>query len=164
MALQDDLKVDKTVSRTGVRGFLGLISFSTILPLNIHTSINEMARFTWLWPIIGGLIGIIVGVVGYALTDLIHLPQLMAAALIYSFAIWFTGFHHLDGLVDFGDGMMAHANPQKKIEIMRDMQIGTGGLSYFFIVAVITFASLASAPLTLIFSILLVSEVAAKAG
>ena len=165
MAKKTDLRADNIKSRSGgVRGFLGLLSFSTILPINIHTSIEEMARFTWLWPIIGGFIGIIVGVVGYALTDLIHLPQLMSAAMIYCFAIWFTGFHHLDGLVDFGDAMMAHAHPHKSIEIMRDMQIGTGGLAYLFIVAIITFTTLASAPLAIIFSILLVSELTAKIG
>lgn len=165
MTQKTDLRVDNTRSNSdGLRGFLGLISFSTILPINIHTSIEEMARFTWLWPIIGGFIGIMVGVVGYALTDLITIPQLMSAALIYCFAIWFTGFHHTDGLVDFGDAMMAHATPQKRIEIMRDMQIGTGGLAYFFMVAIITLATLASAPMALIFSILVISEVAAKTG
>ncbi|HEY0196590.1 MAG TPA: adenosylcobinamide-GDP ribazoletransferase, partial [Methanobacterium sp.] len=100
MTLKKDLRVDKTRSPGGgVRGFLGLLSFSTILPINIHTSIEEMAKFTWLWPIIGGFIGILVGLVGFVLMDLIPVSQLISAALIYSFAIWFTGFHHLDGLV-----------------------------------------------------------------
>lgn len=148
----------------GGRGFLGLLSFSTILPLNIHITIQEMARFTWLWPIIGGFIGILVGLVGYLSLDLIHLPQLVAAAVIYSFAIWFTGFHHLDGLVDFGDAVMAHGNPEKRIQIMRDTRNGTGGMAYLFIVAILTFASIASAPVGLIFFILLVSEVSAKLG
>ncbi len=146
------------------RGFLGLVSFSTILPINIHTSIEEMATFTWLWPIIGGFIGIFVGIIGYVLMDLIHIPQLMSAALIYSFAIWFTGFHHLDGLIDFGDAVMAHGQPQKRIEIMRDMRIGTGGIAYLFIVTLLTFTSISSAPASLIFFILLVSEIAAKQG
>ncbi|MCE7697626.1 MAG: hypothetical protein K8E24_001840, partial [Methanobacterium paludis] len=38
------------------RGIPGLVSFSTILPIHIHTSIEEMAKFTWFWPIIGGFI------------------------------------------------------------------------------------------------------------
>ena len=160
-----DVIVDKPESSTGgFRGFLGLLSFSTIIPLNIHTSIKEMARFTWLWPIIGGFIGICVGLLGYVLMDLIHIPQLISASLIYSFAIWFTGFHHLDGLIDFGDAVMAHGQPQKKIEIMRDTRIGTGGLAYLFIVGIITFTSIASAPTSIIFFILLVSEIAAKQG
>jgi adenosylcobinamide-GDP ribazoletransferase len=47
---------------------------------------------------------------------------------------------------------------------MRDTQIGTGGLAYLFIVAIITFSTLASAPMALIFGILLVSELSAKIG
>lgn len=165
MPSKADLRVDRTKSRTGgIKGFLGMLSFSTIIPLNIHTSIEEMARFTWLWPIIGGFIGIMVGLVGFVLMDLITIPPLVAAGLIYSFAIWFTGFHHLDGLIDFGDGIMAHGDPQKRIDIMRDERTGTGGLAYLFMVAIITFASVASAPAGLIFFILLVAEIAAKVG
>jgi adenosylcobinamide-GDP ribazoletransferase len=147
-----------------INGFFGLISFSTILPLNIHTTIEEMAMFTWIWPIIGGLIGMIVGTFGFLIVDLFHLPILIAAALIYSFSIWFTGFHHLDGLIDFGDGMMVHGSPEKKIAVMRDKRIGTGGIAYLLMVGLISFAAIGSSPLVFIFYILLISEIAAKMG
>jgi len=152
----------KKVSK--IKSIFGLISFSTILPINIHTSIKEMALFTWIWPMIGALIGIIVGTFGFLLVDLIHLPIFIAAALIYSFSIWFTGFHHLDGLVDFGDGMMVHGSPEKKIDVMRDKRIGTGGIAYLLMVGLITFAAIGSAPSFVIFYIILVSEMAAKMG
>jgi adenosylcobinamide-GDP ribazoletransferase len=155
---------DKNKEVRKINGFFGLISFSTILPLNIHTTIEEMALFTWIWPIVGGLIGIIVGAFGFLIVDLFHLPILIAAALIYSFSIWFTGFHHLDGLIDFGDGMMVHGSPEKKIAVMRDRRIGTGGIAYLFMVGIITFAAIGSSPLVLIFYILLISEMAAKLG
>ncbi|MBP2046249.1 adenosylcobinamide-GDP ribazoletransferase [Methanobacterium aggregans] len=147
-----------------LRGIAGLVSFSTILPLNIHTSIEEMAKFTWFWPVIGGFIGIIAGTFGFFLLNMVQIPQIIAAALIYSFMIWFNGFHHLDGLMDFGDGMMVHGTPEKKIEVMRDTRIGTGGMAYFVMVALVTFSSLGSAPAALIFPVILVSEVAAKMG
>lgn len=144
------------------QGFIGLISFSTILPLNIHSTIQEMARFTFLWPLIGAFIGIIVGGFGWLLIDPIHLYPLLSAALIYSLAISFTGFHHLDGLIDFGDGLMAHGSPERRIEIMRDKRIGTGGLAILLTVSLITFTSIASVPMIYIFPALLVSEIAAK--
>jgi adenosylcobinamide-GDP ribazoletransferase len=147
-----------------INGIFGLISFSTILPLNIHTTIKEMAWFTWVWPMIGVIIGIIVGSFGFLIVDLFHLPILIGAALIYGFSIWFTGFHHLDGLVDFGDGMMVHGSPEKKIDVMRDKRIGTGGLAYLFIVGLTTFAAIGSSPVALIFYIILISEMAAKMG
>ncbi|MGO9388502.1 MAG: adenosylcobinamide-GDP ribazoletransferase [Methanobacterium sp.] len=143
---------------------LGLVSFSTILPLQVHSSIQEMSKLTWLWPLIGGFIGIIIGTLGFTLINIIHLPQLIAAGLIYSFAIWFTGFHHLDGLIDFGDGMMVHGDSKRRIEVMRDQRIGTGGLAYLFMVAIITFASIATIPAIIVFPILFISEISAKVG
>jgi len=159
-----EIKEDNQKKVSKINGLFGLISFSTILPINIHTCIKEMAMFTWIWPMIGALIGIIVGTFGFLLVDLIHLPILIAAALIYSFSIWFSGFHHLDGLIDFGDGMMVHGSPEKKIEVMRDKRIGTGGIAYFLMVGLVTFAAIGSAPAFVIFYIILVSEMAAKMG
>jgi len=143
-------------------GIAGLISFSTVLPLNIHATIEEMAAFTWFWPIIGGLIGIFVGAVGFLTLNVLHLPPLVSAALVYSFTIWFTGFHHLDGLMDMGDGLMVHGDYQKKIDVMQDMMVGTGGISLFFIIAIITFSSINAIPVVLIFWVLLTSEISAK--
>jgi adenosylcobinamide-GDP ribazoletransferase len=160
----NDPSEDNQEKGSVIRGVFGLISFSTILPINIHCTIEEMARFTWFWPIIGAFIGIIVGAFGYLLVDLLHLPSLIAAALIYSFSIWFTGFHHLDGLIDFGDGMMVHGSPEKKIDVMRDKRIGTGGIAYFGMVALVTFAAIGSAPAALIFYLLVISEMASKIG
>lgn len=145
-----------------IEGIAGLISFSTVLPLNIHTTIEEMATFTWFWPIIGGLIGIFVGTMGFITLNVLHLPSMVSAALVYSFAIWFTGFHHLDGLIDMGDGLMVHGDYKKKIDVMRDMMVGTGGISLFFIIAIITFSAINAIPAVLIFWVLLISEIAAK--
>jgi adenosylcobinamide-GDP ribazoletransferase len=164
MPPKDRLNIEQDGSERSFKGFLGLLSFSTILPLNIHISIQEMVKFTWLWPLIGGFIGIFVGLTGFVLMDVFTIHPMVAAALIYSFAIWFTGFHHLDGLIDFGDGVMAHGDPQRRVEVMRDQRIGTGGLAYFFMVALVTFASIGSAPAGLIFPLLFVSEMAAKVG
>ncbi len=151
-----------TTDTPRLKGIAGLISFSTVIPLNIHTTIDEMAAFTWFWPIIGGMIGIFVGAVGFISLNVIHLSPLITAAIVYSFAIWFTGFHHLDGLMDMGDGLMVHGDHDKKIQVMRDMMVGTGGISLFFIVAIITFSAINAIPAGSIFLVLLISEVAAK--
>ncbi|NYB51552.1 MAG: adenosylcobinamide-GDP ribazoletransferase [Methanobacteriaceae archaeon] len=157
-----DMKQDEDKPSVSWQGFLGLLSFSTILPLNIHTTIPEMANFTFIWPLIGGFIGIIVGTFGWLLLDPLHLYPLLSAALIYSLTISLTGFHHLDGLVDFGDGLMAHGAPERRIEIMRDKRIGTGGLATLLTVSLMTFSSIASVPASYIFPVIFVSEVSAK--
>jgi adenosylcobinamide-GDP ribazoletransferase len=149
-------------SHVSWHGFLGLVSFSTILPLNIHSTIQEMAKFTFIWPIIGAFIGIIAGGFGWLLVYPLHLSPLLSAALIYSLVISFTGFHHLDGLIDCGDGIMAHGDPERKIEIMRDKRIGTGGLAMLLMVSLATVASIASLSAVYILPAIFVSEVAAK--
>jgi adenosylcobinamide-GDP ribazoletransferase len=64
--------------------------------------------------------------------------------------------------MDMGDGLMVHGDYQKKIDVMRDMMVGTGGISLFFIIAIITFSAINAIPAVLIFWVLLISEIAAK--
>ena len=60
--------------------------------------------------------------------------------------------------------MMVHGSPEKKIDVMRDKRIGTGGIAYLLMVGLVTFAAIGSAPPAFIFYILLISEMAAKMG
>lgn len=57
---------------------------------------------------------------------------------------------------------MAHGDPQRKIEIMRDKRIGTGGLALLLTVSLVTVTSIASLPAIYILPAIFVSEVAAK--
>ena len=49
-----------------------------------------------------------------------------------------TGLHHTDGLLDFGDGVMAHGTPEHKIDVMHDQLTGAGGLSLGILTMLIT--------------------------
>jgi len=146
-----------------LRSIGGLLSFSTILPLNIHTRIEVMAKLTWFWPMISAFVGLIGLGIAYLLNTL-NFPYFLTATIIYSFFIWFNGFHHLDGLIDLGDALMAHGSPEKKIAIMRDSIIGTGGIGLFFIVAIITIASLNSILIMGPITVLLICEMSGKLG
>lgn len=95
-----------------MKRLLGLISFSTKIPTGVHLPASDIAVYTWFWPVIGCMIGVFVGVVGYFSRFLFH--PLLSAAITYAFTLWFTGFHHLDGLIDVGDAMMVHSTPEKE--------------------------------------------------
>ena len=78
--------------------------------------------------------------------------------------------NHFDGLMDFGDGVMVHGSPEKKLSIMKDPMTGVGGISTGFIVGTITIASYCSlinyayaVNLNLIL-LIIVAEIAAKIG
>ena len=142
----------------------GLITFSTILPIKIYSSIEAMARVTWLWPFINGLIGLIgVGIV-YLLSNTLHFSNLFVAVFVYGFFLVINGFNHLDGLLDFGDGLMVHGDPEKKLSVMKDVSLGAGAVGLMFIVGTL---SVASFEMVLSYGLIwgiLVSEMSAKIG
>ena len=144
------------------RSICGLITFTTILPLNIYTTIEEMAKMTWFWPLIGAFVGAIGLTISYFLLKILFIPSIVVAAIAYSYFLIFNGFHHLDGLIDLGDGAMVHGSPEKKIAIMRDSTIGTGGIATFLIVAIITITTLNSILAIGIISSILICEMSAK--
>ena len=153
-----------------LRSLGGLLTFSTILPLNIYTTIDELAKLTWFWPVLNGLIGLIAAIIAFILTRFIHFDPLLVAAIVYGFLLIINGFNHFDGLMDFGDGIMVHGSPEKKLSIMKDPMTGVGGISTGFIVGTITIAAYASLinysyAVSLNFLLLIiVAEISAKIG
>ena len=157
-------------SPSTLRSIGGLLTFSTILPLNIYTTIDEMARLTWFWPVLNGLIGLIATIIAFILAKFIHFDPFLIAAIVYGFLLLINGFNHFDGLMDFGDGVMVHGSPEKKLSIMKDPMTGVGGIATGFIVGTITiaaFTSLINYAYAVSFNLLLliiVAEIAAKIG
>ena len=153
-----------------LRSIGGLLTFSTILPLNIYTTIDEMAKLTWFWPVLNGFIGLIATIIAFILTRFIHFDPLLVAAIVYGFLLIINGYNHFDGLMDFGDGIMVHGSPEKKLSIMKDPMTGVGGISTGFIVGTITIAAYASLinyayAISLNFLLLIiVAEISAKIG
>ena len=127
-----------------LRSIGGLLTFSTILPLNIYTTIDEMAKMTWFWPIINGIVGLLAAIIAFILARFIHFDALLIATIVYGFLLIINGFNHFDGLMDFGDGIMVHGSPEKKLSIMKDPMTGVGGISTGFIVGTITIAAYTS--------------------
>jgi adenosylcobinamide-GDP ribazoletransferase len=153
-----------------LRSIGGLLTFSTILPLNIYTTIDEMAKMTWFWPVINGIIGLMAAIIAFILARFIHFDALLIATIVYGFLLIINGFNHFDGLMDFGDGIMVHGSPEKKLSIMKDPMTGVGGISTGFIVGTITIAAYTSLisyayAINLNFLLLIiVAEISAKIG
>ena len=157
-------------SPSTLRSIGGLLTFSTILPLNVYTTIEEMAKMTWFWPVINGFIGLIAAIIAFLLTGFIHFDPLLVATIVYGFLLIINGYNHFDGLMDFGDGVMVHGDPEKKLSIMKDPMTGVGGISTGFIVGTITIAAFSSLinyayEINLSFILLIiVAEISAKIG
>ncbi|MBE6500057.1 MAG: adenosylcobinamide-GDP ribazoletransferase [Methanobrevibacter thaueri] len=120
------------------KSILGLLTFSTILPINVFTSIEYMTKLTWFWPFLHLFIGFLAAFCGYVSFEILHLNSFFTATIVYAFLMLITGYNHLDGVMDMADGVMVHGDADKKIKVMKDSSVGAGGMATLFIVASLT--------------------------
>ena len=125
-----------------IRSLLGLLTFSTILPINVFTSIEYMTKLTWCWPFLHLFIGILAAICGYISLEFLHLNSFFTAVIVYAFLMIITGYNHLDGVMDMADGVMVHGEPERKIRVMKDSSVGAGGVATLFLVASLTIAGI----------------------
>ena len=85
------------------------------------------ARAVWAYSLIGLLIGCVAIFLGQIALWL-GLPALTSAALVLCLMMLLTGAMHEDGLADVFDGFWGGNTPARRLEIMRDSQIGTYGV------------------------------------
>lgn len=105
-----------------------LLSFLTIFPVTMDKDmLTDCAKGMWAFPLIGAFIGLLAGGFGWVVYH--FLPGIVVGALVLALLLLITGLHHTDGLLDFGDGVMAHGTPEHKIDVMHDQLTGAGGLS-----------------------------------
>ena len=138
-----------------------LFSFLTILTLSMDKDcLTDAAKAMFLFPLVGAFIGLLAGLFGWVTSQ--FLPSLVVGALVLGLLLLITGLHHTDGLLDFGDGVMAHGSAERKIEIMHDQLTGAGGLSLGIMTFLITALSIAELNMDIIIQGIVVVEVSAK--
>jgi adenosylcobinamide-GDP ribazoletransferase len=121
-----------------LRELRNLLSFLTVLPFRMDENmLSDCARFMFVFPLIGALIGFLAGLFGWVCLYL-FLPSLVVGALVLGALLLLTGLHHTDGLLDFGDGVMAHGSAEHKVEVMHDQLTGAGGLTLGMMTLLIT--------------------------
>ena len=110
-----------------IKQLKNLLSFLTIFPIAMDKDLlTDCANNMWAFPLIGAFIGLLAGVFGWVAFQ--FLPGIVVGAIVLALLLLITGLHHTDGLLDFGDGIMAHGTPEHKIEVMHDQLTGAGGL------------------------------------
>jgi len=120
-----------------VKELKNLFSFLTVFPVAMDKDLlTDCAKGMWAFPLIGAFIGLLAGLFGWAAYR--FLPGIVVGALVLALLLWITGLHHTDGLLDFGDGVMAHGSAEHKVEVMHDQLTGAGGLSLGIMTMLIT--------------------------
>ena len=121
-----------------------LLQFTTILPLGKPADYECFAKRSWLYPIAGYVTGGIAAVPGLIAWYLGFENSAIIAALTLALAVFISGGNHFDGLLDFGDGLMAHSSREKRIRAMTDRTTGAGALALGIMVVLISYAALSS--------------------
>jgi len=138
---------------------VALLQFETRLPLGRPAELGAFARHPWIYPLAGWVTGGIAALAAFLIAP--RSPGLAAAAALAA-VLLVTGFHHLDGLLDLGDGLMAHGTREKRVAALTDRSIGAGGVGLGITVTLLAYAALSSAPSVWI--AILAGEVLARLG
>jgi len=120
-----------------MKTLLSLLQFTTILPLGKAQDLEYFARHSYLYPLAGYVIGALVALPVFFIAN-----QTIAAAVAIVLLILITGAHHFDGLMDFGDGLMAHGDREKRIRALTDRNVGAGAVALAIVITLLLFAGL----------------------
>ncbi|MFH0938110.1 MAG: adenosylcobinamide-GDP ribazoletransferase [Planctomycetota bacterium] len=127
-----------------MKSLLAALRFLTIIPFPalIRTEERDLTRSVWFFPIVGLLIGAIVGALDYGLLHLF--PSLVAGVLIVVALLIISGGLHLDGLADTADGFFSSRPRERILEIMKDSRSGPMAVAAVVCVLSLKIAALAS--------------------
>jgi len=138
-----------------MKALISLLQFTTILPLGKSQDLVNFARHSYLYPCAGYIIGALVALPVYFIGD-----KTIAAAVAVALFLVISGAHHFDGLLDLGDGLMAHGDRERRIHALTDRMVGAGGIAAGIAVTLLLFAGLLASPA--IVSAIIIGDVCAK--
>ncbi|WP_299411736.1 adenosylcobinamide-GDP ribazoletransferase [uncultured Sulfitobacter sp.] len=101
------------------------------------------ARAVWAYPLIGILVGGSGAAIGQTALFL-GIPAYGAATLALGMMMLITGAMHEDGLADVFDGFWGGFASERRLEIMRDSQIGTYGVLALGLVTLLRIVAVAA--------------------
>ena len=114
----------------------------------------------YVFSLVGIVLGAIMGGSAYILSRIF--PAALTSVLVLAMIYKLCGINHLDGLADFGDGVVTHGSPDKKVAAMKDVSLGTGGAAFVVMILISNYAIINSMPQLLLPLTLMVAEVSAK--
>jgi adenosylcobinamide-GDP ribazoletransferase len=115
----------KTMLRACWQNMLGAIAFYTVLPVPqlMAPSFQYVSRLA---PVVGGLIGSLLGLLDTSLHAL-GMPLFTTSTILVVVWVMLTGGLHLDGAMDAADGL-AVMDPHRRLDVMADSRTGAFGV------------------------------------
>ena len=118
------------------------VAVSDGAPVAIDNSLLQVGRSIAFFPVIGLIIGIVLTLLYYVLHLVLPVP-VVSAVILAALAI-ITGAHHLDGLIDTCDGMVAGRSKEERLAIMSDTRVGAFGIAGAGIILLLKYAAISS--------------------
>lgn len=125
-------------------GFMAAVAFLTRVRVGKNNDDSGLARSVPWFPVVGAMVGGVVGLVAWSGTFL--LPSPLAALLAVGLGIWLTGALHEDGLADTFDAFGARTDRSETLRILDDPRLGTYGVSALFLSVAARVAAVALLP------------------
>ncbi len=127
-------------------GFWSALRFLTILPAPARRETDEVVIGQSLiyFPLVGLLLGAILLGLHFLLS--LALPALLVNAAIVVALIILTGAHHIDGLMDTCDGVIAGKTREERLAMMSDKRTGTFAIAGAISIILLKYAALTSVP------------------
>jgi adenosylcobinamide-GDP ribazoletransferase len=167
------------------RVFRGLMAFLTAIPFKMDESFLDIsARFMFLFPVIGAIIGFLVGIYAFFTIEVLSLLFDSINTLIFSgshqvffdfaakglasfmtaaFLLAIIGLQHTDGLVDVGNALgIRKASLKEKMEIAHVWTVTREGAFLALIVSFLTLLLIYLTKADVIIQALIVAEISAK--
>ncbi|MEM4649629.1 MAG: adenosylcobinamide-GDP ribazoletransferase, partial [Candidatus Bathyarchaeia archaeon] len=142
-----------------LKEFKSVAGFLTIFPVN-EGSLIDAINGMYFFPIIGAIVGFTAGV--FSLLISYFISRLLASSLTLGFLLLITGLHHLDGLADFGDGIMCSGTKEDRLKAMHDVSLGVGGLTLTILVSLSSIFAISQLNFNFLLQTLTASETSAK--
>jgi adenosylcobinamide-GDP ribazoletransferase len=124
-----------------VTGFVGALQFLTRVPVRTATA-PDLARSVPWFPVVGALVGVVVGGVAAAGSELT--TPLVGAAVAVTAGVLVTGAFHEDGLADTADALVGGTTVERRLEILKDPRHGSYGVAAMLASFTVRVACLAS--------------------
>jgi adenosylcobinamide-GDP ribazoletransferase len=156
--------------------FRALMAFLTIIsPTKDESFVKTSARFMFLFPAIGALIGLLVGLYSFFTFNFlslflrflnagfVFLAQGVASVMTLAFLLVLTGLQHVDGLVDVGNALgMRKSSVEDRIMIAHAWIVSRAGAFMAILVSLCTLLFIFLTKPEAIIQSLIVAETSAK--
>jgi len=123
--------------------FLAALGFLTVAPVG-KNALNDklLTRAAAFFPLVGLTLGLILAGADYVLR--LGLPDLLASAILVTLLILLTGALHFEGFVDTCDGLFGGHDPERRLEIMRDKNVGAYAVAGGILLLIIKVSAIVS--------------------